>query len=154
LGGAVGVLHSAGRMGMAELVTLTAGYLDHAAAAPEQGVGFLRGLLHTCREVTWHGSDLMTAINARLEHWSEAEFLKVLPELRLAFADLTPRETDQVAAIAAQLHGQESLGNLFHMDASEADLQHGLEREQFVRRVLEQDGLTDWFVLPAQGGGA
>jgi hypothetical protein len=152
LGGAVGVLYSAGRVAIAELVTLTAGYLDHAATAPAQGVGFLRGLLRTCREVTWHGPELMAAINTRLENWSEAEFLKVLPELRLAFADLAPRETDQVAAIAAQLHGQPNLGHLVHMDASEADLQRGLEREQFVRQVLEQDGLAQWFAQPNPGG--
>lgn len=152
LGGAAGVLYSAGRMPMAALVTLTAGHLDHAAAAPAQGVGFLRGLLHTCREVTWHESELIAALNARLEHWSEAEFLKVLPELRLAFADLTPRETDQVAEIAAQLHGKSDLGSLVHMDISEADLQRGLAGEQFVQQVLEQDGLTHWFAQPTPGG--
>ena len=144
LGGAAGVLYSAGRMAIAPLVTLAAGYLDHAAANPAVGIGFLRGLLHTCREVTWHEPDLLAAINRRLENWTEAEFLRVLPELRLAYADLAPRETDQVAAIAAQLHGQRDLGILTHWHATAADLQRGLEREHRVRQALEQDGLTEW----------
>ena len=148
LGGAVGVLYSAGRMETTELVTLAAGYLDHAAADPVRGVGFLRGLLHTCREATWHIPDLMAAINTRLERWSEDEFLQALPELRLAFADLIPRETDKVAAIVAQLHGKADLGSLLHMGVSEADLHQGLTMERRVRQALEQDGLSDWAIAP------
>ena len=150
-GGTVGVLYSAERMEMGELVTLAAGYLDHAVAEPAHGIGFLRGLLQTCREVTWHGSELISAINARLENWSETEFLAVLPELRLAFADLAPRETDKVAAIAAQLHGMESWGSLVHPGVSEADLYQGLQREQRVQQALAQDGLMDWIVSTAGG---
>lgn len=146
LGGAVGVLYSAGRMGTTELVTLAAGYLDYAAAAPAPGIGFLRGLLHTCREVTWHIPDLMAAINARLERWSEDEFLQVLPELRLAFADLIPRETDKVAAIVAQLHGKVDLGRLVHRGVSEADLHQGLTMERQVQQALAQDGLSHWVI--------
>ncbi|MBE7382787.1 MAG: hypothetical protein F6J95_015400 [Leptolyngbya sp. SIO1E4] len=147
LGGAVGVLYSAGRMETTELVTLAAGYLDHAAADPVQGVGFLRGLLCTCREVTWHLPELIAAINARLEHWSEDEFLRVLPELRLAFADLIPRETDKVAAIAAQLHGRTDLGRLVHTSATETQLHEGLAMEQKVQQILAQDGLSHWLTL-------
>ena len=146
LGGAVGVLYSAGRMETGELVTLAAGYLDHAAVEPARGVGFLRGLLHTCREVTWQVPDLIAAINARLECWDEDEFLSVLPELRLAFADLAPRETDQVAAIAARLHGRADLGHLVHTTVGEAALHEGLQREQLVRQALAQDGLLNWLV--------
>ncbi|MBE9140260.1 hypothetical protein IQ254_24175 [Nodosilinea sp. LEGE 07088] len=152
LGGAVGILYSAGRMAMASLVTLAAGYLDHATAEPAQGVGFLRGLLQTCREVTWHGSELVAAINARLENWSDAEFLQVLPELRLAFAELAPRETDRVAKIAAQLHGQTNLGQLVHMSLSEADLHEGLQREAAVRQALAQDNLSHWFTPEVSHG--
>ena len=147
LGGAVGVLYSAERMETTELVTLAAGYLDHAAADPLKGVGFLRGLLRTCREAAWHIPDLIEAIDARLEHWSEGEFLKVLPELRLAFADLIPRETDKVAALAAQLHKRDNLGQLVYLEGSEAELHQGLALEQQVKQMLAKDGLSDWLLV-------
>ena len=146
LGGAVGILYSAARMETGGLVTLAAGYLDHAAAEPVHGVGFLRGLLQTCREVAWHVPDLIAAINTRLERWEEDEFLRVLPELRLVFSDLIPRETDKVAAIVAHLHGRADLGRLDHRNVTEADLHVGLAIERQVQQALTQDGLSDWVV--------
>ena len=53
--------------------------------------------------------------------WDDAEFTRVLPELRLAFAELSPRETAEVADCISK-HTGETLDDLVRTDLSEADL--------------------------------
>lgn len=144
LGGATGILYNAGSLEAPLLIALAAGYLDSAVADAARGVGFLRGLLRTCREAAWSLPELLHAINDRLEQWDDDEFLKVLPDLRLAFADLIPRETDKVATIAAQLHGHSDLGSLLHRSLSERDLQLGLQMNRSVEEAIVQDYLHGW----------
>ena len=40
----------------------------------------------------------------------------------MAFADLTPREADQVAAVVARLHGGEKIGPLRRPEISEGEM--------------------------------
>ena len=141
LGGGAGILHITGTVATPTLITLAAGYLESAQADPAAGVGFLRGVLSTCREVAWSVPELLQAIQARLEQWDPDEFLRVLPELRLAFADLTPRETDRVAAVIANLQGGVDLGNLMIPQISPVDLELGLRIDQLMLASLQQDQL-------------
>jgi hypothetical protein len=144
LGGATGILHTLGIVDRDTLVTQASGYLQQAVVNPAQGVGYLRGLLRTCREVAWTITDLMAAIQMQLEKWEDEEFLRVLPELRLAFADLIPRETDRVAAIVAGFQGQTDLGNLFNLPLSAADLAVGVQVNALVETSLRKDQLWEW----------
>ena len=74
--------------------------------------------------------------------------MSVLPELRLAFADLTPRECDQVARCVAELTGDANAaarlatGELdgFH----EGDLLRGVAVNRQLVELLRQDGLEDY----------
>jgi hypothetical protein len=153
-GGAAGILYSAEFLSEAEIVALAVGYLNSPARQPEEGtsgqimggVGFLRGLLHSCREVAWNVSRLLEAIDAQIQLWDDDEFLHILPEFRLAFADLTPRETDKVAAIVATFYKegdrQPELGDLTNRHFTEADLQFGLRLEQRLSESLTHDRLV------------
>jgi hypothetical protein len=64
----------------------------------------------------------------------------------LAFADLTPKETDRVAESVARLHGQDHLGRLVHQDLSEAGVQANLALSRTLDEILGQDGLQGWMV--------
>ncbi|CAN1211698.1 DUF5682 domain-containing protein [Tumidithrix helvetica PCC 7403] len=154
-GGAAGILYRAGLLSESEIVTLGMGYLQSSIGSSSPsgtsgqitgGAGFLRGLLYTCREVAWNVSRLLEAIDAQLQVWDDDEFLHVLPEFRLAFADLTPRETDKVAAIVAAFYREEGdlkteLGDLTNRHFTEADLQFGLRLEQLLTESLQHDRL-------------
>ena len=67
---------------------------------------FLRGLFFTARDFVFASSEFLTLIDGLLERLSGEEFLKLLPELRLAFGYFTPLETDRIAGRAAALHGK------------------------------------------------
>ncbi len=143
-GGATGILHGTDRLSETELLRLLSGFLNSAAVQPGDQMAFLIGLLRTCRELAWRQPALAQAVEKLLTSWTEEEFIERLPHLRLAFADLTPRETDQVAGVVAGLHGGQKLGHLLQPELSEAEMFAALRLNIAVTKALEQDGLGDW----------
>lgn len=143
-GAAAGLLMAQGRLPEEELLTLVAGSLGGAAGDWQGRVGFLRGLLATCREAAWQNVGLLRTLDSLLMGWDEEEFLRALPELRLAFSSFTPRETDRVAAGVAALHGAVDLGNLDRRDVRAADLEFHGRVSAAVLESLRADGLGAW----------
>jgi hypothetical protein len=144
LGGSEGLLHSAGYRTIEELSDRLFTYLQSACAR------FLRGLLRTCREILWTAPQILEQFDRQLKTWPEDDYLSALPELRLAFADLTPRETDRVSGIVAGLYGKSNLGNLDYALTPE-DLTLGLQLNQQLQKSLELDGLNRWLAMPQVG---
>jgi len=142
-GAMAGLLFSSSRMDQTQLDELVVGYLIGISDAQKR-VGFLRGLLKTCREAAWQNLPLVRSLDEILAGWDEKEFIAALPSLRLALADLTPRETDRVAGRVASLHGQKDLGDLVHMQLSEGELEMNRRITGLVLRTLADDGLSHW----------
>lgn len=143
-GAIAGLLHSSGRMDQADLNKLVAGYLVGIADS-QRRVGFLRGLLKTCREEAWQNLPLIESLDAVIAAWDDTEFITALPNLRLALADLTPRETDQVAAVVAGLHGRKTIGDLVQTRITEGELEANRRITALVLQTLAGDGLGNWF---------
>ena len=143
-----GLLYSAGRIDEAQLDELVVGYLIGITDSQKR-VGFLRGLLKTCREAAWQNVRLVHSLNEIISNWDEAEFISALPSLRLALADLTPRETDKVASRVAGLHGQKELGELVEVRITEGDLEFNRQLTALVLKTLADDGLSHWIGVGA-----
>lgn len=107
-------------------------------------IAFLSGVMRTAREIAWNLPDFLKLLDDYLRGWSETEFMGILPEMRLAFSYLTPRETDRVAAEVAAFYGEKSIGETSLGTASEADLLFGLMVNRHLKERLEQDGLAGW----------
>ena len=120
-----------------------AGHLGSSIPAHD-AVAFIQGLLTTAREAVWQASGLVEELDRRLTGWAEPTFLRVLPDLRLAFADLTPRETDRVAEIVAALHGGERPDVGVRHDIDEQAVAANLALSQMVAEALARDGLGAW----------
>lgn len=142
-GAVAGLLYSVGRMEQQALDELVVGYLVGISDS-QRRVGFLRGLLKTCREAAWQNLPLIHALDEIIANWEEPEFISALPSLRLALADLTPRETDKVAALVASLHGRTQLGGLVQMQLTEMQLERNRRLTSLVLETLEKDGLAEW----------
>lgn len=139
VGAAAGILFSDGHLDEAGLIRLVSGYLGGTSQEARRTTGILRGLLATARAVAWQLVALLQAIDEQLGSWDEDTFLQALPDLRLAFTDLTPREIFQVADQVAGLHGEKTLGDLVHTDLDEGEVRFGLEINRRVRETLQAE---------------
>ncbi|MCC7247607.1 MAG: hypothetical protein IT473_03195, partial [Lysobacter sp.] len=142
-GGALGLRYSAGQADDTELAEALNGHLRGMLPAAES-VAYLRGLLQTAREAAWQQPALLDALDALLHDWTQGDFVANLPELRLAFAGMTPKETDRIAAVIASRHGVDALGQRVHYDLDEGQLQQFLAASETLREVLRTDGLDAW----------
>src|SRR6185369_2793993 len=142
-GAVAGLLFSAGRIDQPKLDELVVGYL-RGISDSQKRVGFLRGLLQTCREAAWQNLQLVQSLDEIITAWDEKEFIAALPSLRLALADLTPRETDKVASRVAGLYGQVQLGELVRYRTTEGELELNRRVTELVLETLARDGLGHW----------
>lgn len=134
-GAAAGLLRGFGRLPEERLIGFVRGWVGGAHGTPRRAAAFVRGLLATARELAWRSEETLAALDRVLAGWTDDDFLRVLPELRLAFSDLTPRETLQVASRVAQLRGGD-LGPLAFPDFTSSDVEAGLAIEREVRAIL------------------
>lgn len=148
-GAAAGLLFTAGRLEAEDVMKAVQGALSPAVGDGAKQVDFLAGLLKTARELAWREPMLLQAVEAMFAQWSDDEFLCRLPHLRLAWSDLTPRETDRVAAQVAEQHGVEKR-DLTRVSAfGESDVMHALTVFAHVEQSLKEDGLETWLEITA-----
>ncbi|MET9314816.1 DUF5682 family protein [Kribbella sp. NPDC003505] len=142
-GAAAGIAYSAGRSGADDVVSRVTGHLA-GGVSPAAGVAFVSGLLLTAREAAWQEHSLLAELDRRLTGWDQATFVQHLPELRLAFADLTPIETDRVAKLVASLKGLADLGSMTVPSATAEEVHSRLQVSEQARSLLQRDGLGGW----------
>jgi hypothetical protein len=147
-GAAAGLLFGDGALDPCDLVAQFRGHLLTLRDGGHDGAAFLRGLLHTARSVLWLVPDVLKSLHEVLRAWEEDRFVSVLPELRLAFADLTPRECDHVARSVAEVVGEAGLVTTMapvELDGfHEHDLLRGVAVNRQVLELLRQDSLEDY----------
>ncbi len=137
-GAASGLLYDDGELDGAALGERLAGWLR--AADPALGARFARGVLTTARGAAWGERAVVGALHEALGVLDEDAFLRALPHLRLAFADLTPRATQRVAAVVADIAGAAPVAGL-RLAVPEAELRVGLAADRTVGEALARDGL-------------
>ncbi|QSR25867.1 hypothetical protein CFH99_09550 [Nocardioides aromaticivorans] len=143
-GAATGLLHAAGRLSASDLAAAVGGNLRGTVGAAD-AVGFLTGLLMTAREAAWQEPEVLGGLDERFRSWDHQTFVQHLPDLRLAFASLTPLETDRVATAVSDLHGiGGGLDAPVRRDVDEDDVQALLAVDGEVAALLDRDGLTPW----------
>jgi hypothetical protein len=140
-GAAVGLLYGDGQAAEDELLQSLRGHLHSSREDGADGPNFLRGLLKTARNVLWQVPEVVSSVGEVLQEWDDDRFIKLLPLLRLALADLTPRETDQVAKRVAALLGAESLQVATLPDVAADEMLRAVALNRRLQTALAADGL-------------
>jgi hypothetical protein len=143
-GAACGILFGDGQLPVSDLIRHLQGHLVSPADGGGEGPRFLRGLLRTARSVLWQVEEAIRSIHRVLVDWDEDQFVRQLPHLRLAFADLTPRECDQVGRFVAREAGASELQLFTGSAYSNDDLLRGAELNLQVKEGLARDGLGEF----------
>lgn len=142
-GGAAGLLHGDGQIAEEDLVSRLRGHLLSSRDDGSDGPNFLRGLMKTDRCALWQVSGILECLNEVMRGWDADRFVKMLPLLRLALADLTPRETDVIARRVAAFLGAESLKVAYMPDVSSEEMLRAVAVDAMVRAALVADGLEE-----------
>lgn len=150
LGSVLALCVQAGRREPADLTRALEGNLGGAVTDEADRAGVLSGLLSTVPQLLWLEEGLLKAADRFMSQAEELTFLALLPHLRLAFTQLSPREIDRLAEGLALLHrGSASAFMPVHHDLTEADFQLGLALETSVRAGIQNDGLKELLELDA-----
>ncbi|HKS54614.1 MAG TPA: DUF5682 family protein [Steroidobacteraceae bacterium] len=145
-GAAAGALYSIGRWSEAQLAAAFVGRMTGRKDG-KAATAFFRGMAVAAREALWQADGVFAALREIVENVDDGEFMRLLPELRMAFAGLAPRETDRLAAVVARALGTDTLGSLVNYQVSEALVARNLQLSEQIAAILRRDGLADW--LPA-----
>jgi hypothetical protein len=147
-GAAAGILYSAGRWGDMELSRALRGQILGRRSA-KSAVAYFRGVTMAAREALWQSPTLLATLRDVVEAADEHEFVTLLPDLRLAFSTLTPRETDQLGQLIATALGADALGAAVSYGIDPAQVHRNLGISLRLREVLERDGLGAWVARAA-----
>src|SRR6266851_5410789 len=79
--------------------------LAGAFERPGEAIRTLSGVMTLAPQLFINDSSVIAAIDGLFGTVDDQGFLALLPQLRMAFAELSPHETDRVAAIVAAAHG-------------------------------------------------
>lgn len=131
----------------------TAGHLAAALKGSFAGVtldqadriGVLCGVLGAAPQLLWQHQQVLEVVDQFLSDLDEDGFIALLPNLRLAFTTLNPREVDRLGEKLGAIHGiagHQLIGQ--HLQFSAQDLAQGLAIDARLRRELETDGLLAW----------
>jgi hypothetical protein len=90
-------------------------------------------------------SGVIAAIDELFGAVDDPGFLNLLPQLRMAFAELSPQETDRVAAVVAASHGagEDDIAALREVPNARVLSEH-LALGERLRSQWQQDGLAAW----------
>lgn len=104
-GAVMGLLYAieADRRGDAE--NAMRGYLSGSAEVRKKGADYLRGLFRTAGDIVLADDSFLKMTDELMTGFETADFMEILPSMRLAFSYFTPSEIHDIARAAAGIHG-------------------------------------------------
>ena len=143
LAGAVAALALlSGRLDEAQFGERLAGELGGAYPETARRIFWLRGVIAISRELLWRVPALVDTADRALESLSDEGFVELLPHLRLAFAELDPREIDRLAATVGERHGLDPSGLVAVHEFSADELESNLRADRDLAAMLAAEGLA------------
>ncbi|HHR5884612.1 TPA: DUF5682 family protein [Providencia alcalifaciens] len=119
---------------------------------PELAIGYFIGIMRTAPELVVRLPMLIEQLNELLNGWDDARFIQVLPDLRFAFSQLTPKQNAQMARVVAQKLSLETQDLTLHQTQfNQQELLQAMELEQKIQHQLIQQGVIGWFDESTEG---
>ena len=123
--------------------------LAGAFERPGDGVRTLSGVMALAPQLFINDGSIIAAIDGLFGAVDDPGFLALLPQLRMAFAELSPHETDRVAAAVAATHGvgEDDIAILQQVPDARILSDH-LALGEKLRNQWLNDGLAAWLEPP------
>lgn len=85
-----------------EFASIISNFLE--TAETEAIAYFLNGIFLIARDIIFINDDLINEIDRAIKNIEENKFIEILPNLRLAFTNLTPTETERLSLLIAKIY--------------------------------------------------
>lgn len=132
-----GILYGGGREDSYAVGTACRGYLTGTREQLLKTAVFFRGLFFAAKDLMLIEHTFLNMIDTFLGEVDEAEFMELLPQLRMAFAYFTPAETDRIAQRAAELHSGTGHELMARGEVWPEWYAYGRELDLYVQRRLD-----------------
>ena len=104
-GATIGILYGLNEFEVENISKTIEGYILGTKEKVLEAPNFLTGLFSTAKDVLFIDLSILISIDKIVKAISNEEFIKVVPELRLAFSYFTPREIDEIGQKVAEFYG-------------------------------------------------
>ncbi|MGN0425029.1 MAG: DUF5682 family protein [Acetatifactor sp.] len=131
-----GILYGSQQESPSTIEKLCRGYLTGTKEQSMQIALFFRGLFFAAKDLVFVGQQFLEMLDAFLCQIETEDFMRLLPEFRLAFTYFTPAETDRIAAVVAAMHGKGREDILQKQAVPELTLRYGREVDVYVAERL------------------
>lgn len=128
-----GMLYGSGRETAVEVEMVCRGYLTGTGEQLLGTAQFFKGLFYAARDLVFIGDAFLKMLDTFFGQVTAEEFMELLPELRMAFTYFTPRETDKIAGMAAELHGKQRGDILEREEILPEWYSYGAEMDAYVK---------------------
>ncbi len=132
----------AGQIGPNRLESRLRGELASGYVDPAGRLAFLGGVIAIARELLWTLPAILDALDDVIAGLDEAEFVALLPYLRLALMPLDPREIDRLAEDVAARAGWTPGSVRVDIGISQTELAENLALDRQLAGVLARDGVA------------
>ena len=96
------IKYKSGKIDAKEFASIISNFLE--TAETESIAYFLNGIFLIARDILFINNDLINEIDKIVKNIEENKFMEILPNLRFAFTNLTPTETERLSLIIAKLY--------------------------------------------------
>lgn len=131
-----GILYGSNQVDMEDIERVCRGYLSGTKMQLMKTALFFRGLFYTAKDLVFVGNEFLEMLDILLEQLETEDFMKLLPELRIAFSYFTPGEVDRIAASVADKRGKKQEDILYKTWVSEKVLIYGKALDIYIEERL------------------
>ncbi|MCL9660002.1 DUF5682 family protein [Paenibacillus hunanensis] len=139
-GVSIAILSRAGMLPASEITDRARSYMRGTPQQMAHTAAYLQGVFAAARDAFLYDKELLNELNSMLARLSHDDFVRMIPELRMAFTFFTPAETRTIATRAAELLG-ESEQALDEPGLDEEVLLHAQVTDKAIRQELARWGL-------------
>ena len=124
------IKYKSGKIDAKEFASIISNFLE--TAETESIAYFLNGIFLIARDILFINNDLINEIDKIVKNIEENKFMEILPNLRFAFTNLTPTETERLSLIIAKLYKTKESN-------TESISEEEIQRAKIIDRKIEEE---------------
>jgi len=138
-GAALGILYGLNEIEGNKISKTIEGYILGTKEMVLKVPNFLTGLFSTAKDLVFIDSIILEALDKLVNEISDEEFIKIIPNLRLAFSYFTPREIDEIGKKVAQMYNttKEHFDELKIVDINVLNI--GMKIDEYAVKTMKED---------------